>query len=81
MLLSGKGIRNNIKTHTLMKNKKDEKNGQKQINRDKQGVDKAPGEEQGKKEKVTMTDLKGKKVDGDPELESDQPVDQNAKKE
>jgi hypothetical protein len=29
-----------------------------------------------KKQKLTMDDLKGKKVDGDPELESDQPIDQ-----
>jgi len=64
-----------------MKHKKNEKNEKKEINSNRQGVDKAPGEELGKKEKVTMTDLKGKKVDGDPELESDQPVDQNSEKE
>lgn len=45
-------------------------------NSNKQGVDKAPAEEREKKEKVTTIDLKGKKVDGDPELESDQPVEQ-----
>jgi hypothetical protein len=39
-----------------------------------QGIDKAPGEEQGKKEKVTPTNLKGKKVDGDPEEETDKPL-------
>lgn len=61
-----------------MKHKKNEKNEKKEINSNRQGVDKAPGEELEKKEKVTMTDLKGKKVDGDPELESDQPVDQNS---
>lgn len=43
-------------------------------NTDQQGVDKAPGEEKGKAEKVTSTDLKGKKVDADPSRESDQPV-------
>ncbi|HTE13401.1 MAG TPA: hypothetical protein VK645_20620 [Chitinophagaceae bacterium] len=32
--------------------------------------------EKGKKQKLTMADLKGKKVDADPELESDQPIDQ-----
>ena len=64
-----------------MKHKKNEKNEKKEINSNRQGVDKAPGEELEKKEKVTMTDLKGKKVDGDPELESDQPVDQNSEKE
>lgn len=41
-----------------------------------EGDDKAPGEEQGKGEQVTERDLKGKKNDGDPELESDQPVKQ-----
>ena len=61
-----------------MKHKKNEKNEKKEINSNRQGIDKAPGEELEKKEKVTMTDLKGKKVDGDPELESDQPVDQNS---
>jgi hypothetical protein len=35
-------------------------------NADKQGVDKEPGEEKGKAEKVTPEDLKGKKVDADP---------------
>ena len=47
-----------------------------ELNSSWEGNDKAPGEEEGIKEKVTMTDLKGKKVDEDPELESDQPVDQ-----
>jgi hypothetical protein len=46
-----------------------------QLNADWEGVDKAPGEEKGKKEKVTTKDLKGKKVDGDPEKESDKPVE------
>ena len=41
---------------------------------DFEGVDKAPGEEHGKKEKVTPADLKGKKVDGDPVKEEDQPL-------
>ncbi|MDH7460340.1 hypothetical protein QEG73_03590 [Chitinophagaceae bacterium 26-R-25] len=45
-------------------------------NEDFEGEDKAPGEEQGKAELVTERDLKGKKNDGDPELESDQPVKQ-----
>ena len=43
-------------------------------NADLEGNDKAPGEEKGKSEKVTNKDLKGKKVDADPELESDKPV-------
>jgi hypothetical protein len=51
------------------------------LNASWEGVDKAPGEEEGIKEKVTMTDLKGKKVDGDPEKESDQPVKQQIDKE
>jgi hypothetical protein len=43
-------------------------------NRDQQGVDKAPGEERGYGEKVTLRDLKGKKVDADPSKKSDRPV-------
>lgn len=43
-------------------------------NADQQAVDKAPGEERGKKEQVTNKDLKGKKVDADPEKESDKPA-------
>ena len=43
-------------------------------NADLQGVDKAPGEEQGKAELVTNADLKGKKVDGDPSDKKDQPL-------
>lgn len=39
-----------------------------------EGNDKAPGEEKGKGELVTMADLKGKKVDADPEKEPDKPV-------
>ncbi len=42
--------------------------------KDKQGVDKAPDEEEGKAEKVTKEDLKDKKVDGDPEKKADQPA-------
>jgi hypothetical protein len=45
-------------------------------NSDLEGNDKAPGEEQEKKEKVTVNDLKGKKVDGDPSQEADQPLKQ-----
>ncbi|MDI3320804.1 hypothetical protein [Pinibacter soli] len=45
-------------------------------NEDFEGEDKAPGEEQGMSELVTERDIKGKKNDGDPELESDQPVKQ-----
>jgi hypothetical protein len=43
-------------------------------NRDRQAVDKAPGEERNKQEDVTQKDLKGKKVDGDPSQENDRPV-------
>lgn len=45
-------------------------------NSDLEGNDKAPGEEQGHAEPVTTEDLKGKKNDGDPSLESDKPVEQ-----
>lgn len=47
--------------------------------RDRQGIDKAPGEEQntGSTENVVAETQKGKnKVDGDPSKESDQPIDQ-----
>jgi hypothetical protein len=65
-----------------------DKNNQKDLNnpsqlagahRDRQGVDKAPGEEQreGPIENVVAETQKGKnKVDGDPSKESDQPIDQ-----
>lgn len=59
----------------LKKQKKMAEDKDEQLNADWQGVDKDPAEEKGKKEKVTIKDLKGKKVDGDPEKESDQPVD------
>ena len=54
--------------------KKIKKEDDSAANADFEGVDKAPGEEQGKAEKVTMKDLKGKKVDADPEKESDKPA-------
>lgn len=41
-----------------------------------EGNDKLPGEEQGKSEKVTNKDLKGKKIDANPALDSDKPVKQ-----
>ena len=47
--------------------------------RDRQGIDKAPGEEEreGPIENVVAETQKGKnKVDGDPSQESDQPIDQ-----
>jgi hypothetical protein len=44
-------------------------------NRDRQGVDKAPGEEAGKGEKPKAKDLKGKKTDADPSQESDRPTE------
>ncbi|HEV7334256.1 MAG TPA: hypothetical protein VGN63_24700 [Flavisolibacter sp.] len=47
--------------------------------RDRQGIDKAPGEEQttGSPENVVAETQKGKnKVDGDPSESSDQPIDQ-----
>jgi hypothetical protein len=47
--------------------------------RDRQGIDKAPGEEQreGPVENVVAETQKGKnKVDGDPSKESDQPIEQ-----
>jgi hypothetical protein len=62
-----------------MKNKQKQSDYERNINW--QRVDKAPGEEKEKKDKVTTTDLKGKKVDADSEKESDQPVKQKPDKE
>lgn len=45
-------------------------------NKDQQAVDKAPGEERGRGEQVTANDLKGKKVDADPEVPEEQPIRQ-----
>jgi hypothetical protein len=45
----------------------------------RQGVDRAPGEERGQAEKVRSVNLKGKKVDADPSQQSDRPV--NVKRE
>ena len=45
-------------------------------NNNKQSVDKSPGEERRKGEKVTLNDLRGKKVDGFPSTEEDKPIDQ-----
>jgi hypothetical protein len=40
-----------------------------------EGVDKAPGEEYGKNEKVTLKDLKGKKNDADITDPNDEPAE------
>jgi hypothetical protein len=45
------------------------------LNRQLEGNDKYPGEEEGKAEKVTNDDLKGKTVDGDPDDPKDQPLE------
>jgi hypothetical protein len=42
-------------------------------NRDRQAVDKAPGDERNKEEKVKPEDLKWNKNDGDPSRESGRP--------
>jgi hypothetical protein len=44
-------------------------------NKDQQAVDKRPGEERGKGEKVTNNDLKGKQVDADPSTKEGKPLD------
>ena len=43
-------------------------------NAEQQGVDKAPGEERGKTNKLTNKDLKGKQVDADPSTEQGKPL-------
>lgn len=47
------------------KEKKEQHQQQENLNKDWQGIDKAPGEEAGKGEKVTKEDLKNKTVDRD----------------
>jgi hypothetical protein len=59
------------------KKNQDAEDKQLQENKNWQGVDKPPEEEKDKGEKVSINDLKGKKVDGDPELESDKPLSQD----
>ncbi len=61
-----------------MDNKRNENNQQQHYpsNKDFEGVNKAPGEERGKGEKVTNIDLKDKKVDADPEQLFEQPIRQ-----
>ena len=61
-----------------MNNKKGENNQQQDYpsNKEFEGVDKAPGEERGKGELVSNNDLKGKKVDADPDLPFEQPIRQ-----
>jgi hypothetical protein len=49
--------------------------GSRPDNKGKQGVDKDPALEKGKKEQVTEKDLKGKKVDADLSREEDQPLE------
>jgi hypothetical protein len=43
-------------------------------NSSRQGVDKAPGEERGKGDKVTDKNLKGKQVDADPSKDEGKPL-------
>jgi len=49
-------------------------------NNDRQDIDKAPGEERGKAEKVTKEDLKNKKVDADLSNKNEQTGQSNSKK-
>ena len=45
-------------------------------NKDQQAVDKSPGEGVGEGEQVSKEDLKGKKVDRDPDAMEEQPIRQ-----
>lgn len=47
-----------------------------EMNKQKQAVDKKPGEEREKGDKVTEKDLKGKQVDADPSTEEGKPLRQ-----
>jgi hypothetical protein len=74
-----------IQENSFMQNEQNDKNLNNPsemagAHRDRQGIDKAPGEEQreGSIENVVAETQKGKnKVDGDPSQESDQPIDQS----
>ena len=66
-------IAGKIKKWTMSKDKKLNLS-----NKEKQDIDKAPGEGRGQGEQVTQQDLKGKKVDGDPSVKEDQPVKQSS---
>src|SRR5688500_2407053 len=68
-----------IGVKNCVKDKKQEQQSQSDeypTNKDQQAVDKAPGENVGEGEQVTKEDLKGKKVDRDPDLSEDQPIRQ-----
>lgn len=54
--------------------RKDKAPGKDTANKMQQGVDKAPGEERNKGEKVTKKDLKGKQVDADIFRQQNKPV-------
>jgi hypothetical protein len=62
-----------------MKNRKQQQpahnTDEKKINKSQQAADKSPGEERNKREKVSVKDMKGKKVDADPGRHNDQPAD------
>lgn len=60
-----------------MKNSEHKKNSKKEdaaSNESRQAVDKAPGEERNKGEKLTEKDIKGKKIDADPSQQTDRPA-------
>ena len=57
------------------KQQKDSSKSDIKSNRAFQGNDSDPAKEKGKGEKVTKDDLKGKKVDADPEKQSDIPLE------
>ncbi|MBL7696630.1 MAG: hypothetical protein JNK79_00660 [Chitinophagaceae bacterium] len=61
-----------------MENKRNENrvSNEENLNKQRRAVDKAPGEEREKGEQLTNEDLKGKKVDANPELREEQPIRQ-----
>jgi hypothetical protein len=65
-----------LKKYMEDKRSQDTSNQSSASTKDQQAVDKAPGEERGKGEQVTTNDLKGKKVDADPEDPYEQPIRQ-----
>jgi hypothetical protein len=61
-----------------MKNRKQQQpahNADEKKNKSQQAADKSPGKERNKREKVSIKDMKGKKVDADTGRHSDQPAD------
>ncbi|WP_205514085.1 hypothetical protein [Longitalea arenae] len=63
-----------VKENDMTGSAADEWQNTQEENRNKQDIDKAPGEGRGEGDLVTGNNLKGKKVDADPSQEEDRPT-------